>query len=126
MHHANLQGGLMDGGTFDFMMKEGPVKRVPCKLSNVNEAESLTFSGRAMGGAAKCTVQCRCCGCKISSTLDNLLNLCYAMRFGRALFARWNGGTTVITLSSGRIFSGLCWVINNVLLLVEKLAKPFM
>uniref|UniRef100_A0A7S0PXA3 Polyketide cyclase/dehydrase n=1 Tax=Coccolithus braarudii TaxID=221442 RepID=A0A7S0PXA3_9EUKA len=47
---ANVQGGLVDGGSFDFIMKEGPVKRVPCKLSNVNEAESLTFSGRAMGG----------------------------------------------------------------------------
>ena len=31
-------------------MKEGPLEKVPCTLSNVKTNESLTFSGVAMGG----------------------------------------------------------------------------
>lgn len=46
----DVVGGLADGSTFTFVMKDGPVKETPCKLSNVKDAESLTFSGAAMGG----------------------------------------------------------------------------
>mmetsp|Transcript_28936 Transcript_28936/g.40572 ORF Transcript_28936/g.40572 Transcript_28936/m.40572 type:complete len:152 (+) Transcript_28936:80-535(+) len=43
-------GGFMDGGTFDFVMKEGSMKVVPCTLSNFVHEKSFTFSGSVMGG----------------------------------------------------------------------------
>eukprot|EP00568_Trieres_chinensis_P008787 CAMPEP_0183307270 /NCGR_PEP_ID=MMETSP0160_2-20130417/17233_1 /TAXON_ID=2839 ORGANISM="Odontella Sinensis, Strain Grunow 1884" /NCGR_SAMPLE_ID=MMETSP0160_2 /ASSEMBLY_ACC=CAM_ASM_000250 /LENGTH=162 /DNA_ID=CAMNT_0025470823 /DNA_START=181 /DNA_END=669 /DNA_ORIENTATION=- len=46
----DVEGGLTEGGTFQFVMKEGPVKTCPCRLSNVVKDKSLTFSGSAMGG----------------------------------------------------------------------------
>mmetsp|Transcript_6748 Transcript_6748/g.8207 ORF Transcript_6748/g.8207 Transcript_6748/m.8207 type:complete len:150 (-) Transcript_6748:226-675(-) len=48
---TNIQnGGFMEGGTFDFVMKEGPVKVIPCTISNFQHEKSITFSGSAMGG----------------------------------------------------------------------------
>lgn len=46
----DVAGGCTSGATFTFVMKEGPMKEVACTLSDVVEAESLTFSGSAMAG----------------------------------------------------------------------------
>jgi len=40
-----VSGPLENGTTLVFVMKEGPVKKVPCKLSDVKENVSLRFSG---------------------------------------------------------------------------------
>ncbi|KAL1512382.1 hypothetical protein AB1Y20_005640 [Prymnesium parvum] len=47
---ADLRGGLEDGSTFSFVMKKGPVRRIPCVLSRVKEPEGFSFGGRAAGG----------------------------------------------------------------------------
>jgi hypothetical protein len=47
----DVSGECKDGTTLSFIMKEGPIKKVPCKLSDVKENESLRFYGIAMGGA---------------------------------------------------------------------------
>ena len=44
------EGGLAGDATITFVMKEGPVKRLPTSVSGVKENESLTFSGSTMGG----------------------------------------------------------------------------
>lgn len=48
-----IEGGCIEGGTFNFVMKEGPLKIVPCSMSNVKAEKSLTFSGAAMSGFMK-------------------------------------------------------------------------
>eukprot|EP00339_Tiarina_fusa_P028288 CAMPEP_0117047172 /NCGR_PEP_ID=MMETSP0472-20121206/32608_1 /TAXON_ID=693140 ORGANISM="Tiarina fusus, Strain LIS" /NCGR_SAMPLE_ID=MMETSP0472 /ASSEMBLY_ACC=CAM_ASM_000603 /LENGTH=146 /DNA_ID=CAMNT_0004759787 /DNA_START=26 /DNA_END=463 /DNA_ORIENTATION=- len=49
-HMEDVSGGCEEGTLCTFMMKEGPIKRIPCKLSGVKENESLTFSGSVMAG----------------------------------------------------------------------------
>jgi len=48
-----ISGECVNGTTFFFVMKEGPVKKIPCELSDVKENERLIFSGKAMTGLMK-------------------------------------------------------------------------
>jgi hypothetical protein len=49
----DVTGGCENGTEFKFVMEEGPIKIVPCKLSDVKENESLRFTGAAAGGMIK-------------------------------------------------------------------------
>jgi hypothetical protein len=46
-----VSGDCVNGTTFLFVMKEGPIKHIPVSLSDVKENESIRFSGGALGGA---------------------------------------------------------------------------
>jgi carbon monoxide dehydrogenase subunit G len=48
-----VSGSCVNGTSFLFVMKEGPVKKIPVTLSDIKENETLRFSGAAIGGLMK-------------------------------------------------------------------------
>ena len=48
-----VSGGCVDGTSFVFVMREGPIKKIPVSLSDVKENESVRFTGEAVGGMMK-------------------------------------------------------------------------
>jgi hypothetical protein len=46
----DVSGECVNDTSFTFVMKEGPIKKIPCTLSDVKENESLRFTGKAMLG----------------------------------------------------------------------------
>ena len=49
----DVSGECTNGTTFAFIMKEGPIEKIPCALSDVKENESLRFAGSVLGGMMK-------------------------------------------------------------------------
>jgi hypothetical protein len=49
----NIQGGLKEGGSFTFVMKDGPITKIPVLLCDVKENERFSYSGGVVGGLIK-------------------------------------------------------------------------
>lgn len=52
-HLENVTGELAAGTTFDFVMKEGPIKNIPVKLGEIKENELVKYGGSVLHGAMK-------------------------------------------------------------------------
>jgi Polyketide cyclase / dehydrase and lipid transport len=52
-HIENVSGGLVTGTSFEFIMKEGPVKNIPVVLTDVKEHEVIKYVGSVLKGAMK-------------------------------------------------------------------------
>jgi len=48
-----LGGSLATGTSFDFVMKDSSIQKIPVVLTNVNEYEVIKYEGRVLQGAMK-------------------------------------------------------------------------
>eukprot|EP00187_Rhodella_violacea_P009308 CAMPEP_0174892436 /NCGR_PEP_ID=MMETSP0167-20121228/7394_1 /TAXON_ID=38298 /ORGANISM="Rhodella maculata, Strain CCMP736" /LENGTH=147 /DNA_ID=CAMNT_0016130935 /DNA_START=118 /DNA_END=561 /DNA_ORIENTATION=+ len=49
----DVSGDCVDGTTFVFVMKDGPIKKAKFQLTEVKECETVRFTGRLLGGLMK-------------------------------------------------------------------------